>query len=428
MKKLILLFIIVSFLLALIAGVVQAQEPISASYTTDIEFPDSLTFSLNAESNADITQVVLNYKVDKISTVTLINEIEPEFDVAKSVTTSWEWDMRKASLPPGAEIQYNWTIEDSAGHELETTWQTVQFDDTRYNWKSLTEDKISLYWYRGDQSFAQELMNTASETLDKLASDTGAHLEQAVEIYIYATTKDLLSALVFPQEWTGGVAFIDYGILAIGIGPSDLAWGKRAMAHELAHLTTYQMTFNPYNDIPTWLNEGLSMYAEGTLEQSFSYVLDNAVAEDKLISVQTISSSFPTNQDEARLSYAESYSLVDFLIKNYDQEKMLSLLSTFKQGSTYDNALNKVYGFDTAGLDDLWRSSLGLGPRVSPTPAPTPSPMLTPTPTPGTGFLGCQKASASTGHSSAVWLGALGILLLPGVGEVCRLRARRYKR
>jgi len=30
-------------------------------------------------------------------------------------------------------------------------------------------------------------------------------------------------------------------------------------------------------------------------------------------------------------------------------------LSTFRQGSSYDGALEKVYGFDMDGLDKLWR-------------------------------------------------------------------------
>ena len=31
------------------------------------------------------------------------------------------------------------------------------------------------------------------------------------------------------------------------------------------------------------------------------------------------------------------------------------LLNTFSQGSSYDAALDKAYGFDTDGLDTLWR-------------------------------------------------------------------------
>ena len=417
MKKLLPLVVIILFLLTIVPCTSQAQEAISASSDTKVEFPTALTFSLNAESSADITKIVLDYKISQITTVSVTSEVEPQFDTGLKVETSWLWDMRQNSLPPWAEVQYSWKIEDAAGHELETPWQTVQFNDDRYHWKSLTEGKITLSWYKGDQSFAQELMDTASSALEKLGQDTGAYLEQSVNAYIYASSKDLLGALIYPQEWTGGITFPQYGIIVIGIAPDNLAWGKGAMAHELAHLVTYQMTSNPYSDIPTWLNEGLSMYAEGPLDPTFESLLDKAISEDKLFSVQTLSSNFPADPEGARLSYAESYSLIQFLIRHYGQEKMLSLLSTFKQGATYDNALEEVYGFDTNRLDSLWRQSLGLGPQQA-----------TPTPTHTTGFFNCHETSASAQHSGLAGLGALGIVLLPVIGEAFRIKARRGKR
>ncbi|MBC8429683.1 MAG: hypothetical protein H8D89_01790, partial [Dehalococcoidia bacterium] len=80
-----------------------------------------------------------------------------------------------------------------------------------------------------------------------------------------------------------------------------------------------------------------------------------AIAEDSLISVQSLSSPFSAYAGEAYLSYAQSYSLVDFLITNYGQGTMLELLNTYREGSSYDAALERVYGFDMDGLDSLWR-------------------------------------------------------------------------
>lgn len=417
MRKSILLTLIALFLLSVIPATSQAQEAISASYDTSLEFPTALTFSLQAQSSADITKIVLEYKVSQITTVSVTAEVKPQFATGSKVATSWQWDMTQNSLPPGSEVQYSWKIEDAAGHEMETPWTTIQLNDDRYNWKTLTQGNISLFWYDGDQSFAQELMDFANSALEKLAQDTGAHLEQAVSIYIYASPQDLLGALIYPQEWTGGVAFSEYGIIVIGIAPDNLGWGKRATTHELAHLVTYQMTSNPYSDTPTWLNEGLSMYAEGSLDPASQSLLDKAISEDNLFSVQTLSSSFTANPEGARLSYAESYSLIQFLIQRYGEQKMLSLLSTFKKGSTYDNALQAVYGFDTSGLNSLWRQSLGLSPQQP-----------TPTPTPTKGFFECHQASASRQHSRLAGLGALGIVLLPLIGEAVRIRARRGKR
>jgi hypothetical protein len=37
---------------------------------------------------------------------------------------------------------------------------------------------------------------------------------------------------------------------------------------------------------------------------------------------------------------------------------MFALLDAFRQGNTYDGALQKVYGFDMDGLNTLWQATL----------------------------------------------------------------------
>jgi hypothetical protein len=49
---------------------------------------------------------------------------------------------------------------------------------------------------------------------------------------------------------------------------------------------------------------------------------------------------------------------------------MNQLLDVFQQGSTYDQALEQVYGFDQDGLDTLWRHSLGIKTSLSLEPEP----------------------------------------------------------
>ena len=412
--------LIVALVLSIVAtfGVVQAQDDISASTVTEVQFPSAMTFHLSAQSTVDITEIFLRYKIDGISTIDVTSVVIPAFEQTADVETGWIWDMRKFSLPPGAEVQYSWRIRDASGDEIETSWTTVEFNDERYSWNSLTEEQVTLFWYYGEQAFAQELLDAALDALDVLAQDTGAFLDYPAEIYIYSSSRELQEATIYPQEWMGGVAFADYGIVAMGVDPGNLAWGKRAVAHELAHLVTAQMTSNPYNDIPTWLDEGLSLYAEGELRDDLAHSLDRAISEDQLISVQSISGNFPVDVEQARLSYAESYSLVEFLTDNYDKERMLLLLSIFEQGSSYDDALLEVYGFDTTGLDNAWRQSLGLEPRQTPS-----SPYATATPAPQGGLLDCQMYSQSTDFSAIAVFALLGMLLLPGIWEAVRFRA-----
>jgi len=353
-----ILALVVCLLLAILSpGLVQAQSGLTVlDSSAQAEFPANLKFNLSAESDVAITDIRLHYAVDRVSFAQVTSEVYIEFVPSPAVEAEWTWDMRKmGGLPPGSSVDYWWTVKDASGSRVETAPVKVHFDDLRYPWHSLTEGKVTLYWYKGDESFAREIMVVAQQAMVQLADDTGAYLERPVKLYIYANAQDLQGAMIYPQEWTGGAAFTRYDTIAIGIAPGNLQWGKRAIAHELTHLVIHQMTLNPYAGLPTWLDEGLAMHTEGILGPQFTTPLNRAVAENGLISVCSISSPFSAYAEEAILAYAQSYSLVEFLISNYGQDKMLELLNTFREGSGYDDALEKVYGFDMDGLDALWR-------------------------------------------------------------------------
>jgi hypothetical protein len=357
-KKAAILVLAIGLLLSVLSPVsIEAQTELAIlESSATAEFPDELSFSLSAESAAYITDIRLHYQVHRDSFARVTSEAHIEFTPAPSVTVSWSWDMRKTgALPTGAIVEYWWSVTDAGGNRVSTAPATLRFDDNRYSWQSLTSGELTLYWYRGDDSFAREIMDAAQEALVRIAQDIGAYLTKPVSLYIYASAQELRGAMIFPQEWTGGVAYTRYGVIAIGIAPNNLRWGKRATVHELAHLVTQQMTFNPYNYLPNWLNEGLSVYAEGELEALYKNYLEQGVAENSLISVRSLASPFSAFAEQTYLAYAQSYSLVEFLISSFGQDRMYALLSTFKQGSSYDGALIKVYGFDMDGLDGLWR-------------------------------------------------------------------------
>ena len=363
-KKASLIVLAICLLLVLLSpSLVNADNGLSVlDSSVETDFPSRLNFSLSAAGNADIIDIRLHYRVDRMVHAQVTSEVYLEFEPAATVEVDWDWDMRKTGgLPPGTNVEYWWTIADATGNRVETEPSVVRFDDHRYDWRSLTRGKITIYWYRGDDSFAQELMSTAQQALLRLAEYTGVEPEQPVRMYIYGSSGDLLGSMIYPQEWTGGVAFTSYSTIAIGITPGNLDWGNRAIAHELTHLVIHQIIFNPYGYLPTWLDEGLAMNAEGEMSPSYRAVLSNGVAEENLISVRSLASPFSAYAEESYLAYAQSYSLVKYLSDTYGQEKMFELLNTFKQGSSYDEALVRVYGFDMDGLDTRWREYIAGG-------------------------------------------------------------------
>jgi hypothetical protein len=362
-KKVRLAVLVICLLVCLSPGPVRAGSGLSVlASSAEMDFPSSLTFRLSAESDVDITDIRLHYTVDRMDFARITSEVYVGFTPATSVTAPWVWDMRRTGgLPPGSGVTYWWTVTDAKGDRVKTDPAEIRIEDERYDWRVIAEGKVTLYWYNGDDSFAGELMAATQQALAALSADTGAELERPVKIYIYANSRDLQGSMIYPQEWTGGVAFTRYGIIAIGIAPYDLDWGKRTVAHELTHLVINQVTFNPYRGLPTWLDEGLAMNSEGDLGVEFSSALHKAAEAQSLISVQSLSSPFSAYAGESVLAYAESSSLVAYLIGEYGKERMFELLGTFRQGSSYDGALEQVYGFDMDGLDALWQASLGIG-------------------------------------------------------------------
>ena len=353
-----------ALLLLLSPSLVAAGDDIAViASDVDINFPSQAVFTIEAESYVDIVDVRLYYQVDKMNYAEVVSEGWADFTPASKVEANWVWDMRNTSLPPGAEVTYWWMIEDAAGNRFETSPEIMHFDDEHHLWQDLTSTvpqggELSLFWYEGGDSFAQELMDACEEGLARLTQDIGTYPERPIKIYIYGSTDDLQGAMIFPQEWSGGVAFTAFSTIAIGIPPSELDWGKRALVHELTHLVVHQATFSPYGQLPIWLDEGLAMYNEGELDPVFRFCLEEAILEDELISVRSLCSPFSAEPEKACLSYAQSYSFVDYLLDNYGQDKVLDLLTLFKQGSTYDEALTEVYGFDIDGLDTRWRATL----------------------------------------------------------------------
>ena len=375
LNRLLILSLVLSLLIAIpilfsISTTILAQGEITViSSDAEMQFPSTITFSMEAEAASDIADIDLVYRKSGESLIPVSSRVDVDFIPGQLVAASWTWDMLETGgLPPGTEIDYWWLIEDAIGHELQTSPATIAFDDLSHDWQSLASDQVTIFWYEGDLSFVQDLVDAADEALERLAGEIGVALEQPVKIYIYASSGDLRNALIYPQEWTGGLAFPGYGTVIIGISPDNLAWGKRAIAHEMGHLVVHQALSGFYGHLPVWLDEGLAMDAEGDLRPDLQTMLNKAIARDTLFSVRSISSSFPTDPDEARLCYAESYSLVQFLIDTYGSDKILNLLAVLNEGNTYDDAMLEVYDFNVDGLNAVWRESLALGPQPSPTP------------------------------------------------------------
>lgn len=335
-----------------------------------VSFPNTVDFRLAVDSDSPVTSAVLHYTVDKFSCV----EVDTRVPVAVADNQAqWRWVMvRSGNPPPGTRLSWTWTISDAAGNQTTTPVQEVTLMDTRFDWQTVSTEGIHVNWYEGDD-VGPTLLAAAETGRDRLQSEMGIELVDEIEFYIYASADDMRQAVLYIQDWAGGVAFSEYNTILIGVPPRLAgSWGSSTVQHELAHLVVGQFGRSCVGGSrPTWLEEGLAVVAEGEPDSGILADLKKGIEENAFQPLRSLNGAFPAHGGEAGIAYSQSYSVVTFLLDAYGREKMQALIQALAGGAGYDEALELVYGFNIDGLELAWREAIGAPSRTIP-PTPTP--------------------------------------------------------
>jgi len=360
------------------------------SAAAEVDYPQEITFTIEAESDAEIRILELEYGLTGRDCTPDVNVVIPEdFVPGKEIQVEWTWRVAASgNLPPGMQIWWIWRLVDDAGNEIRSEKQWLTWIDSIYDWKTLISENIFLHWYRGSEEYNRDFMSAAEAAREILRNDVGAWPGQEIHLYIYGSNQDMKDALVGEPDWIGGLSFGEnQRTIIIGIDRRNEEWGKSTIAHELAHTAVDSIMGGCYATIPLWLNEGIAMYTEGDLDEEFVGVFADAVYYDSLFSLRSISYQYQYVDGDPTLTYAESYSVVRYLIEEYGNLKIHQLLQMLGEGYTYDKALLAAFGVDMDGLEDAWRSAIGADPMIHQTPPVSPSAMLQTTLPPSTSSL-----------------------------------------
>ena len=337
-----------------------AHAPAAISILSDLarsNFPDGITFRLTATSPRPISRVELYYNVAGQETLNL--ETPPIEAGGRVVAVVHEVELDGGALPPGLEISYFWRLIDSDGGSFDTEPGRIAWEDTRFSWDTLGSDLVTVHSYQRDDAFNQALLDSATRTIDTLQTNYGVRLRDPVRIWIYASSDDLYSALRPNSEpWLAGAAYPALG-LVLGIVPADdPSEMGRLIPHEVSHLVLYQATLNPFNTPPTWLDEGLATLVQEEPEAAYPIVLTAAIDEGRLDSLHALGGAFPYDTDDALLAYAESVSVVRFILREYGEDGLARLIAVLRQGVTDEQAVEEALAISLDDLTVAWHDAL----------------------------------------------------------------------
>lgn len=417
-------------LLVFAVAVIGAVAPSPRSASADIEvrstaatnlFPQGIQFQIFLNSTgAPITDVRLRYRIlpDGVNATARPNCAQNSVSCQATVGNT-----PQVYMVPGAEIVYSWEVVDQAGGRVITPEQTIIYQDVRFQWDKITEGNLTVYFYFGDVASQQNVLRTAQETMTNIGGILRATVDYPVKVWVYRTAADMAPAVASRRGQGGNTSVQTLG----EVGASDTALVSRdtdflnIVRHEVAHIVTRAATRGHLVEIPIWMNEGLSIYAQSELLPDEATALRLAIQRNRLLPITSLGASARGAADAVSLFYAQSGSIVGFMINTYGPQKFGDLVAALAQDTT-DAAMTKVYGFDQLGLENEWRKSAGLAavPNSGPTAVPQSSNQQNPTQPPSNNQSQNQNPTPrpSTGAPQSAATnddGGISLVLIAGV-------------
>lgn len=356
--KLVRLLIVMMTLVALApAGGVEAASIQIDGASAEASFPDGITFNLTATSDVPIVKAELLYTKAELETLHLDQaSLEP----STSIELSLPVDFRANYVPPGIDITYRWRLTDEDGGVFETEPQSMNWMDLRFAWQEISTDQVTVYYYNGDEAFSRTILESAQSTIDRLQTDFTVERSRGIRIWVYDSKSDFQgSQAPNSQDWIAGTAYPELQVVLAVLPAGNSNEVGRVVPHEISHQVLYQATQNPFNVPPTWFDEGLAVSAQASGNEDFAALVERAVEDGRLFSVRSLTSEFPYDPADATLAYAESYSIIQFIIDRWGNDGIAAVLDAYKMGVSHDDAFLTALGVDMTELDRLWKESLG---------------------------------------------------------------------
>jgi hypothetical protein len=351
---------------ALFLGSPQQARAQSGIDVTDIgvfdDFGQHITFQARIQSPVPIVSAALVFSDN-------FDELVRRFpvDVAEDGTVIYRFDIVQNVLRPFVTINFWFEVTTQNNQTFRSESYRVQYIDDRFTWQQQVDGSLRVHWYEGDAAFGDALMDVTRRSLNAVNALIPAPPDAPLDVYVYASTTDLQSALFLGgEDWQGGHANPKLGVVlaAITPGPGQSIEMETLIPHELAHVMLYRSVGEGYGSLPVWLNEGMASLVELYPNPDYDQALLTASQNGSLLAIADLCDAFPLDASRAFLAYAESQSFVRFLRDTYGTPGLFSLASAYADGLSCDQGVVRALGTSLVSLDTRWRESV-LGQNVA---------------------------------------------------------------
>lgn len=206
------------------------------------------------------------------------------------------------------------------------------------------------------------LLRDAEAVKAELTSSLGQPVLSRVTVRVAPTVADMARLAPTdapPPEYASGVAYHGMHLVLLsmlaprGAEAVDL---DEVFRHELAHVALEDAVGGRH--VPVWFNEGLAISLSGELAMARTKTLWSATLSGTLIPLSELDRSFPRDNFDVSIAYAESADFMRFLTRKSDRLRFAALVGRVREGQPFDRAVAEAYGAELRRLELEWRGDL----------------------------------------------------------------------
>ena len=394
-------FVVASLLATIVAVPARAASVSFGTPSYDASYDQAIDFTVDMTATEPVERVELWLRFPDTIGPYIVSVDDP--GGAGQRTLSYSLDLTGSGhIVPNTRFQATWAAYPAgAAQPVTSDVLDVNYQDTTQSWRTVKGDIVTVHWYEGSKSFAEKALAIGEKAIADTSGLLGVTETEPIDFFIYADDTSFRNALgPGTRENVGGEAHANIRTLFALITPSEInqPWVGTVIPHELVHLVFDTAVNNPYRFPPRWVNEGLAVYLSESYGSRDQTLVAHAVASGDLMPLGALTGQFPTEPSLTSLAYAESVSAIDYLVRTYGKDALVSLVTAYKQGLTDDEAFSQALGVDVATFQSGWLDELGATPpqQYGPQPAPSgPVPQAWASPAASSGGNAADQASPS---------------------------------
>jgi hypothetical protein len=225
-----------------------------------------------------------------------------------------------------------------------TSFADVQQD----SWQQMSGQNFIVY-YRADvpDDFAQTTMDCAEDEFKRVTENMGFYhyenwsKDHRTVIYIYSNQEDFVKN--GQALWAHGATLARYK--TVKLFPEAQGFFDTILPHELGHII-FREVIGLTAQVPLWFEEGVAEYQEKAKRLGSAKMVQDAIKNGQFISLSELSHMrlyMNSKPERVALFYAESASIVYFMITQLGEQQFLMLCQDLKSNIPFGTALEKVY-------------------------------------------------------------------------------------